>query len=173
MQGLGKTGLNILGLLLKETSKITASDIDSKKVAETRKRFPKVRFVPSEEIHKQASDVFVPCALSGVLNARSISELRCSVIAGSANNQLEDSHIGDLLHQLNILYVPDYVINAGGIMSVMDEYEHEAPSQKRIIKKVEKIKKTLSAIFDRSKRHNRSPSAIANEMAEKIFNNHA
>lgn len=172
VQGLGKTGASIIALLYKDTQKIVIADVNADRVREAKKRFPKIKVVAPEAIHRESADVFVPCALSGVLNAKSVGELHCKIVAGSANNQLSGEHIGLLLHQLGILYAPDYAINAGGLISVVDELEHEAPSEKRILEKVKHVPKVLQTIFDRSKKQNRSTNEIANEMAERIFNNH-
>ncbi len=172
IQGLGKTGAGILRMLYPKTHKIFAADIDAGKTKFAKKMFPKIKIVRPADIHRQAADVFVPCALSGALNSRSIAECKCKIVAGSANNQLASEEMGKLLLTLGILYVPEYVINAGGLIAVADELEHETPSEKRITKRVLKIKKTLQAIFRRSKRQRKATNAVANEMAERIFNNH-
>jgi len=87
-------------------------------------------------------------------------------------NQLANNHIGDLLHQLKILYAPDYVINSGGLISVVEELERELPREKFILKRVKHISKILQEIFKKSKKLDKPTHAIANQMAEKIFNNH-
>ncbi len=172
VQGLGKTGVRIIDLLYRDTQRIAIADVNADRVREAKKRFPKVKVVSPDTVHWEDVDVFVPCALSGSLNAKSVGELKCKIVAGSANNQLAGEHIGSLLHQLGILYAPDYVINAGGLLSVVEELEHESPSEKRILEKVKRIPKMLQTIFDRSKKKNCSTNAVANEMAERIFNNH-
>ena len=172
VQGLGKTGLGLIAILSQYTSKIFGADIDPLKVKFAKKRFPRLHVIPSAKIHRQTVDVFVPCALSGSLNSQSISELRCRIVAGSANNQLESEYIGELLHKLGILYVPEYVVNAGGLIAVVDELEHASPNEKRIMRRVMKIKRTLKTIFRRSERHKKATNTVANEMAERIFNNH-
>ncbi len=172
IQGIGKVGYNILELLYKNTRKIFIADVDEKCVKEVRKKFPAIKIVSPSVIHKQPVDVFVPCAMSGILNSESVLELRCKIVAGAANNQLESSYIGDLLYKLGILYVPDYAINSGGLIAVVEELEHEVPNQKRILARIEQIKKTLKTIFKRSDKYKCATSTIADKMAEKIFNNH-
>jgi len=171
IQGLGKTGFRILKILYRDTKKIYIADIDSKKITKAKKMFPEIKVVPPAKIYKENVDVFVPCALSGVLNSETVSELHTKIIAGSANNQLKSDDIGNLLHKLGILYAPDYVINSGGLISVVDEFENENPNDKRINKKVLKLKTTLKKIFAKSKKQDKATNIIANEMAEKIFNN--
>lgn len=170
VQGVGKTGIRIVESLYRETAKIAIADLDASRVQEVKRRFPKVKVVSPAHIHREPVDVFVPCALGGVLNPQSVAELRVKIVAGSANNQLEGNHIGPLLHQLGILYAPDYVINAGGLISVVDEFEYEKPDEKRILRRIDRISKTLHTIFEKSKRQNKPTNIVANEMAERIFN---
>ncbi len=171
VQGIGKTGSSLIAMLYKKGSqKIFAADIDAAAVRRIKKKFPRVSIVSPRDIHKQSVDVFSPCALNGALNPTSVLELRCKIVAGSANNQLSEERVGRLLMKRGILYAPDYVINAGGLISVVDEMEHKTPDQKRILNRVGKIQKTLRLIFDRSRRYNRATNVVANRMAEKIFN---
>jgi leucine dehydrogenase len=172
IQGVGKTGCALVDLIYKDAEKIYITDIDGNKIERVAKKFPKVKIVLPEDIHRQKVDIFVPAALSGALSSKSVSELQCSIVCGSANNQLADSHVGELLNKLKILYAPDYVVNAGGLISVVDEFENKRPSEKRIIKKVTKIRKTLKRIFNQTKKEGKSTNYVADQMAEKIFNNH-
>lgn len=171
IQGVGKTGSKILDLLYRDAKEIFIADTNLRRIREIKKQFPKVHVVPVSQIHRQEADVFVPCALSGVLNGKSVSELRCNIVAGSANNQLEDVSIGVLLHKLGILYVPDYAVNAGGLLSVVEEMKHEVPNERRIKNRIGRARKILQSILRKSKRQNKATSVIANEMAERIFNN--
>ncbi len=170
LQGVGKTGSHLVAMLYKESQKIFVADIDTAAVKSIKKKFPRVRVVPPRDIHKQSVDVFSPCSLSGTLNPKRVSELRCKIVAGSANNQLSDEHVGGLLMKRGILYAPDYVVNAGGLVSVVDEMEHQTPNQKRILNRVGKIQKTLRVIFEHSRKYNQATNMVANRMAEKIFN---
>lgn len=170
IQGIGKTGSNILKLLYKNSDTIYMADIDKQKLKAIKKKFPKVKIVRPDDIHKQEVDVFVPCALSGVLNSKNIKELRCSVVAGSANNQLNTPAAGDLLYKLGILYAPDYASNAGGLISVVDEMENKRPSKKRILGRIEKVRTMLEKIFEESEKKKIPTNIVANKIAEKIFN---
>jgi len=118
IQGIGKTGEHLLRLLYPSAQLIYVSDIDTHKIQYAKKKFPKIKVVDPENIHKQKVDVFVPCAMSNALNSESVSQLKCKIVAGSANNQLAGDHIGNLLHQLKVLYAPDYVVNVGGAMAI-------------------------------------------------------
>ena len=169
IQGIGKIGAEVLESLYPKAKEIIVADIDPKKIAQVKKKFPKVRVVKPEEIISQKVDVFVPCALSGVLNKKTIPALKCKIICGGANNQLENDDIAVKLHAKKILYAPDYVVNAGGLISVIDEYENEDYNNERILKRLENIKHTLKKIFTQSKKKNISPAVVANKIAENFF----
>jgi len=181
IQGLGKTGMGLLRLIAPVAGKVYVSDIDNTKTLAAKKEFSNIEIVKYSEIHKQTVDIFSPCALSNIINLRTVSKLHCKAIVGSANSQLQNAHLGELLFKLGILYAPDYVINAGGLITVADEYENRkkdsnTPRQKnndlneeRVKKKVLKIKDKLHLIIERSKRRHKAPNIIADEMAESIF----
>lgn len=172
IQGLGKVGEALLELVYTKAEKIYASDINTTIVERIRERFPRVLIVAPSEIHKQSVDIFSPCALNHALNTKTVAELKCRIIAGGANNQLENKAAGDMLFDRGILYAPDYVVNAGGLISVYDEYEHPGQYDRtRVKKKVLAIKDTLCRILSESASRRLSTDYIANEMAEKLFNN--
>jgi leucine dehydrogenase len=164
IQGVGKVGLNILKLIHKDAGEIFITDINGKNLAGTKEQFPKTHIVLPNEIHKKRIDVLVPCALSGILNGRSIAQLKCKIVAGSANNQLADKKTGIMLHKRGILYAPDYIINSGGLIAVVDEFENGKPKKERILKKIGASKKTLGMIFDKT----RLSGTASNEMADHI-----
>ena len=170
IQGVGKIGLGLLRLLYPHGANIFISDINIKKLRAAKKEFPQIKIKQPSEIQKQKVDCFVPCALSNVVNMTTLSQFRCKIIAGGANNQLENSRVGRLLHNQGILYAPDYIVNAGGLISVVDEYEHKGHQQKRVSRRIAIIPKNLRKILKSSKRSNNPPFEIANAMAENIFN---
>jgi len=170
IQGMGKIGTTLLDLIYPQTTNIYISDISSQRVYDVKKNYPKVTVVKSSHIHGKPVDVFSPCALSGVINGKSVGELNCAIVAGGANNQLGDKKDGYALYGRGILYASDYVINAGGLISVADEYENKRYNESRVTKKVQAISRSLEKIFSRSKRRNISPNEVSDEMAEKIFN---
>ena len=109
--------------------------------------------------------IFVPAALGAVINDNTLPRFRCRIIAGPANNQLADSRHGDRLHNQGILYAPDYIINAGGVINVADElkdnYNHE-----RALRAVEIIPRNLAAIFSASQHDNIPTHKLADQLAE-------
>jgi len=121
VQGLGSVGYNLARFLREAGAKVFAADIDSKTTDRAHDELG-VEVVPTDEILEVPCDVVAPCALGAVLNDQSIPRLRCKIVAGAANNQLADEgRHGQDLHNRGILYAPDFVINAGGLMSVYCE----------------------------------------------------
>lgn len=170
IQGLGKVGTSFLKLIYPKAATIYAADVDKERVRIIQKRFPRVHIVSAASIHRQKVDVFSPCALSHAINRETIPQLDCSIVAGAANNQLEDKSAGELIYKRDILYAPDYAANAGGLISVVDEYEHKKFDLVRLGRQVNKVGDTLAEIFARSRKEKRPTNIIADEIAEKKFN---
>lgn len=122
VQGVGQVGSNLIRLLKAAGAKIIASEIDSEKLKKAHEEFG-IETVGSEEVYSVPCDIFSPAALGGILNSDTIPQLKCKAIAGSANNQLEKSEHADMLRERGILYCPDYVVNAGGLINVYLELE--------------------------------------------------
>lgn len=169
IQGMGKIGRELLKLIYKDTGDIFVSDIDSTIIDSVKNDFPRVFVVSPEEIHKQTVDVFSPCALSYSINAKTLTELKCKIIVGGANNQLENDEIGKALLEKGILYAPDYVANAGGLINVVDEFENSRCDENRIKEKVLKIKDRINEIIDVSVTDNKPTNIIADNMAGKVM----
>ena len=164
LQGVGKVGHALCGYLVEVGAKVTIADIDVDNLARAVSDFG-VETTSLDNIHKLEVDIFAPCALGGAINDDTISELRCRIIAGSANNQLAREEHGDKLMDLGILYAPDFVINGGGLINVEDElrgYDRE-----RAMKKVEGIYRALQLIFAVAKERHISTSRAALEFAEE------
>jgi leucine dehydrogenase len=149
---------------VQEGATVTIADIDVDNLARAVSDF-NVETIALDEVHAAEVDIFAPCALGGAINDDTISELRCTIIAGSANNQLARDEHGEKLRDLGILYAPDFVINAGGLINVEDElrgYDHE-----RAMKRVEGIYRQLQRIFTMSKERHISTAQAALEHAEQ------
>ncbi len=173
IQGLGKIGTELLKMIYPEAGQVFATDINQKTIALIKKDFPKIKIVAPEQIYFQKANVFSPCALSNVLNDKTISQLRCQIVVGGANNQLADSHAGEQLRKQGVVYGPDYVVNAGGLISVVDEFENKEYSAKRISDKVFKIRQKLKQIMTESKKTKKATNLIADQMAQNIVKKHS
>ena len=119
-----------------------------------------------EAIYDTDADIFTPCALGAVINPRTIDRLKVKIVAGAANNQLETREMGDELVKRGILYAPDYVINAGGIINVMGELDSRFDSQ-WVEGKLATLKATLGEIMDTAARENRPSNLVADEIARQ------
>ncbi|MEA2461578.1 MAG: leucine dehydrogenase [Actinomycetota bacterium] len=163
IQGVGKVGYALCGYLTAEGAKVTIADIDVDNLGRAVSDFG-VETVALADVHKMEVDIFAPCALGGIVNDDTISEFGCRIIAGAANNQLATPEHGDKLRGLGILYAPDFVINAGGIINVEDElrgYDRE-----RAMKRVEGIYKAMQLIFALARERDISTASAAEEYAE-------
>lgn len=162
VQGLGNVGLELCRRLHAAGASLVVADLDRARLALVQERFGAMAARP-EEIHRLAADVYAPCALGGVLSEATIPELAARIVAGSANNQLAGPEDGARLAARGILYAPDYVINAGGIVNVAAEiggrYDREA-----VTRKVCAIADTLAEIFDAAQ--GGDTAAVADRIAE-------
>jgi len=172
IQGIGKVGTELVELIYKAAKKIYVADINPSRIRDFERQFPNCAALNPQEIHKQAVDVYSPCALSHALNKESVNELKCRIVCGGANNQLQNQQIGNILSIRGIVYAPDYVANAGGLISVADEHENKKFNKSRVAAKVFKIKNTMKEILEKSEKINEGTNFVANMMAEKIFNNY-
>ncbi|WP_150299397.1 Leu/Phe/Val dehydrogenase [Pseudomonas profundi] len=166
VQGLGNVGYALAELLVAEGAEVLAADIDPGKVRLAVDELG-VQPVALDAVCESPCDVFAPCGLGGVLNPDTIRQLRCAAVAGSANNQLVDADAADLLDARGILYAPDYVINAGGLLYVALTYKGEPAST--IAGRIDSIGSRLDSIFAQSEAEGRSPATIADRQAEDIL----
>ena len=169
IQGLGHVGQHLLNMLLEKGCKVTVAD-KNQKTLETLKDNPKVAIVDPENIHLTPCDLFAPCAMGGILNKDTIGQLNCKAVVGAANNQLlDEKEDAKRLHARGILYAPDYLVNAGGIINVFVEQSKEGYNKQKAKQATQKIAKTLLEIFTLAEKENILPSEAANKVAEKRF----
>jgi leucine dehydrogenase len=124
--------------------------------------------VSADEILELEADVLSPCALGAVLDANSIPKLKVPVVAGGANNQLATPEDGERLHARNILYAPDYVINAGGIINVCTEYLGDGDAS-LVRRRIEGIPVRLQQIWSEGAETGRDPASVADAMAQRLI----
>ena len=173
IQGVGKTGGELLALLHTQGAVLTVSDVDQDKLATVVRAFPGVQVVSPEAIYSQAVDIFSPCALGGILNSRTVPLLRCRAVVGSANNQLAESNVAHLLREREIMYAPDYVVNAGGLISVVDQYQHQTHRHDRILEKIRTIPHMMGVIMERSQIASQPSVEVAHDLAHSILRQQA
>jgi leucine dehydrogenase len=167
VQGLGGVGYALCGLLAADGASLRVADIRPETVQRACKEFSALASQPNEILFERV-DVLSPCALGAVFDSNTIPRVQATIIAGAANNQLATAADGARLHAAGVLYAPDYVINAGGIISVGREYLGGA-SIASIEAEISKIPERLTEIFARSRAENRPTSDIADEMAKRLI----
>lgn len=165
LQGLGKVGFNLLQRLVADGADLTVTDVMPENVKRAKEAFPGIQVVAPEAIYDVDCDIFSPNALGGVLSDESIPRLRCRIVAGAANNQLLEPRHGEELRQRGILYAPDYVINAGGLIQVADELH--GFNRDRVFRKASAIADALTQIFTIADREEISTAMAADRLAER------
>jgi leucine dehydrogenase len=165
VQGVGGVGYHLCRMLAADGARLFVADVRPAAVQRVVEEF-KATALPVEDILAAEVDVLSPCALGAVLNAASFPRLRARVVAGAANNQLAQGQDGSALSAAGILYAPDYVINAGGIISVAREY-YGGATEAQVIADIQGIPARLTEIFERARRENRTTNAVADQMARE------
>lgn len=164
VQGLGAVGYDVCRHLYKAGVKLIVTDIRKEKIEEAVTEFNAASTAP-DEIYKADCDIFVPCARGAIINDFTIEQLRCKIVAGSANNQLAEEKHGEILESKGILYVPDFVINSGGVINVYEEMK--GYSREKAMDRASTIYDSVKRIFEISKRDNISTNKAAERMAEE------
>lgn len=166
VQGMGNVGFHLARYLRDAGAELYVADIHREQVDRAVAELGATAVAP-ELIHALDVDVFSPCAMGGVINDQTIGEITAPVIAGAANNQLATPAHGLRLHERDILYVPDYVLNAGGIIDIA--YQHSGGDRLAMRQHIEGIAATLQEIFRRASAENRSTHLVADALAEARF----
>ncbi|MEH7385558.1 branched-chain amino acid dehydrogenase [Bacillus sp. JJ1521] len=164
IQGVGNVAYTLCKYLHEEGANLIVTDINKDAVDRAVRDFG-ARAVDPNDIYSVDCDIYAPCALGATVNDETIPLLRAKVIAGSANNQLKEPRHGDMVHELGIVYAPDYVINAGGVINVADElYGY---NQERALKKVESLYDTIEKVIEIAKRDGIPTYQAADRLAEE------
>jgi leucine dehydrogenase len=178
IQGLGAVGSALASYLIQEGAIVIACDKNKNSLDAIKKQYDeKINIVDTDHLMKLKADVFVPCAMGGVINDETLATLNVSVVAGAANNQLAEPSHDQALFDKKILYAPDYVVNSGGVTSVGYEYfsrqninPYSYPLTKAsMMAHVARIEQTLDQVFALSHKKNIATGQAANQIAESIF----
>lgn len=169
IQGLGKVGIKVAEKLLTEGANLYVTDINQQAIdqllAKAKSLGSAVKVVSSKEIYQVEADIFIPCAMGGIVNDQTIGCMTVKAIVGSANNQLLELRHGQMLKEKGILYAPDYIVNAGGLIQVADELY--TPNKERILQKTKAIYKSLLQIYEYSDSQAITTVEAANQFCEK------
>ncbi|HNP94184.1 MAG TPA: Glu/Leu/Phe/Val dehydrogenase dimerization domain-containing protein [Cyclobacteriaceae bacterium] len=166
VQGVGQVGSYLVERLVKENAKVVITDLFEDKVKEVAKKYG-VETVAQDKIYDLDMDIYAPCALGATLNDDTIPRLKCSIVAGGANNQLkEEIKHGYMLMDRSITYAPDFLINAGGLINVYNEYLG-GYNRERTYQQAEKIYDTCLNILNLAEREKITSQEAAIQLAEK------
>jgi leucine dehydrogenase len=163
VQGVGAVGYHLVKHLVSAGAKVTVTDIDEKNIARAKREFSP-EFVEPDRVYDVDADIFAPCALGGVMNDDTIPRLKVEIVAGSANNVLEEEkRHGRALMERGVLYAPDYVINAGGLINVANELE--GYNQARALKQAKGIYEIVGRVLETAKQEDIPTNKAADNLA--------
>lgn len=167
MQGLGSVAYYMLEHLIAEGAQVIACDVDQAAIQKATKKY-NIEIVSPDAIYDVTCDIFAPCALGASINAKTLPRIKAKVIAGAANNQLETPAIGEEIMRREMIYAPDYAINAGGLINIYYEGVAEGGyNRSRAFDHVSKIGPTITEILERSKSEKKPTYAVADRIAEE------
>lgn len=165
IQGLGQVGESLMELLAKEGAEMFITDLDMNRAEKLATKY-NAKAISVNDVFKVEGDIYAPCALGGTINTSSLNNFGYKIVAGCANNQLEDENIhGKMLKDQNILYAPDYVINAGGLINVWNELQ--GYNKDKALNEVKGIYGILRNVFDIAKKEDIPTHLASNRLAEK------
>lgn len=164
LQGVGQVGYHLCKLLHGAGARLIVCDINSTGLQRAVAEFG-AQAVEPQDIFHQPVDIFAPCALGAVINDQTIGRLQCRVVAGAANNVLAEERHGDMLQQRGIVYVPDYVINAGGLINVANELTGYDVS--KVTEQVSGIRHTVKGILEQAQQNGLSPFRAAEQLGAR------
>ncbi len=164
--GVGKVGRSLAAHLVDAGARVTVADVNAS-AAKAVAHETGVEVVAPDTVHAVQCDIFSPCALGAVLHEHSIPELRCAAVCGCANNQLATDEDGDRLAARGVLYAPDFVANAGGVINIADELRDGGYDRARAWQQVTTIHDTMTRVFARAESEGLTPAAAADRLAEE------
>jgi leucine dehydrogenase len=166
IQGLGAVGRRLAERLHEAGAKLYVTTRDKAKIDKAVAELNATAVGP-DEIYGVECDVFSPCARGAIINDKTINQFKCKIIAGAANNQLAESRHGDMLHEKGILYVPDYIINSGGVINIIDDISGREYNRENAMKNTARIYDSCKKVFEIAKRDNIPTYKAADIMAEE------
>ncbi len=164
--GVGKVGGHLVRHLMDEQARVTVADVTPAAVDRAVDQFD-VAVAPADKIHAVECDIFSPCAMGAALNGRTIPELQCAAVVGSANNQLADASSVSMLAEAGVLYAPDFVVNAGGLINIAEELAPGGYHHDRAYAAVRGIFETTASVLNQADARGISTAEAADGMAER------
>jgi len=172
IQGVGSVGIELAKLVDEVGGRLIFTDISEENISRMREKFPNAEYIAPDNFYGANMDIYAPCALGATVNDETIPQLKCKIVNGAANNQLAENRHGQILKDKGILYSPDYLINAGGLMNVSIEFEGWNDYKSR--RMIDTIYDTTLRIFKMSEERNipvnQATDALAEERLEAMKN---
>ena len=168
IQGLGGVGCPLAALLAEADADLLLCDADPARAERLAQKIGRGQVVPANRAYSEKCDVFSPCAVGGVLNEDSIVTLGCQVVAGSANNQLLEEDDADRLHKWGVLYVPDYIVNAGGAMA-LSLMSQGIVDREELYTRVDKIENAVAGILEEASASQTTPLSTARRRVDRLL----
>ncbi len=169
IKGLGKVGMELARLVSEQGAVLTVTDVNQSLIDEALKRFPGTIASTPNDIVNVPCDVFAPCALSKDITNERAKTIQAKVICGAANNQLESDAAGVTLFERGIMYVPDYIANAGGLINVVAELEKDGYNRENVVKKCQHIEEVVASVLQESKEKSIAPNIVADTIAKRVL----
>jgi len=166
VKGIGKVGSELTKLLHTAGANILIADINQEKITEILSSIPDLQVVSPDKIALEDVDIFSPCALGNEINRNNIDKIRAKIICGAANNQLDGDEMGEMLHHKGILYAPDFVVNCGGLINVVNAYQNGYYDISDVYTKVVQVKNRLANMIYVADSKNISTTVAANNIAK-------
>jgi leucine dehydrogenase len=170
VQGIGKVGQALVDLLVAEGAKLQVYDIKEENLRAVTSKHSGIKIIQEADLYDTDADIYAPCALGATINTNSLNRLKCTIISGAANNQLEDEVVhGNMCAEKGILYAPDFLINAGGLINVYTELE--GYNRNIAMQKTENIYEATLNVFRIAAEEKITTNAAAGRLAEKRIEN--
>ncbi len=166
IQGIGHVGYHLASYLFEQGAKISICDVNQKALEQCQDEFS-AKIIQPDNVFSTPCDVFSPCALGQIINENSIEQFQTKIIAGAANNQLSETRFGEMLRQKNIIFVPDFVINSGGLLQIAYVEDTE-----KLINKINNIYDSVLEVLQIAAKQKKCSNLIAIEIAQKYLLEH-
>lgn len=170
IRGLGTVGYGLALLLAREGANIIGADISEARITAAQAAIPQMTIASPEDIHAAKADIYAPCAMGNELTRAVIDTLGASIVCGAANNQLPSAREAQYMHEKGILYIPDYVANAGGLICVCDELNPAGFDPARVRRAIENISDTVTHIVREAKERDLSTETVAAAIGRERMN---
>ncbi len=169
IQGVGAVGSELARLCVNEEMQVFIADAMPGRAETLAGESPKISVVPNDTILERPCDFLSPCARGGVITIENVANLSCKAVCGAANNQLAEPAVADALDARDILYAPDYVVNAGGVINIAFEFRPEGYNEADALSKIETIEDTLAEVFRIARENHITTVAAAEQLAEQTL----